>query len=480
MQAPLVVAQPLQNAGFESPQAGQDLPASWRSGSDGIGGYEEGFYLVARDTKKRRSGQASLRIERIKPGQYGTLYQTIPREALRGLRIRLRGYIATRQVTEGQAGMWIRMDNGPATLSMDLMMGRGPSGDTDWQPFEMDAPIPPEATAVAIGVYLMGGGTAWYDDLELDVLTEADLPATSDAATRYVNQALDAMEQYALRRDSVDWPQLRLDTFRAAAGAQTPADTYPALRYALGRLGDRHSHLIEPMSIARDTAPAPETAPLGRLTRPRGERLDDRIGYLWLPTVGMAAPAQHAAFADTLQTIIAALAAQGVCRWVLDLRDNDGGNMWPMLAGIGPLTDADTLGAMVNRDGSKMSWWYADGTAGLNQIPQLSVTPNLPKRHMPVAILQGPRTASSGEIIAVSFIGQADARSFGAPTAGLSTGNTSFTLSDGAIMNLTTSVYADRTGRTYGGPIAPDVAVAEDATMDTARAWLLEQGACDR
>jgi C-terminal processing protease CtpA/Prc len=105
----------------------------------------------------------------------------------------------------------------------------------------------------------------------------------------------------------------------------------------------------------------------------------------------------------------------------------------------------------------------------------------------PVAVLTGERTMSSGEALAVAFRGRRNARSFGRPTRGLSTSNEGISLSDGATLVLTTAVFADRTGRTYGGPIRPDVRVdadegaapSEDAVVDAAEAWLNEECSAD-
>src|SRR5206468_4322951 len=64
-------------------------------------------------------------------------------------------------------------------------------------------------------------------------------------------------------------------------------------------------------------------------------------------------------------------------------------------------------------------------------------------------------TASSGEAITISFRGRPGARSFGAPTAGLSTGNEEYALPDGSMLFLTTSIEADRIGHRYAAGSCP-------------------------
>jgi C-terminal processing protease CtpA/Prc len=81
--------------------------------------------------------------------------------------------------------------------------------------------------------------------------------------------------------------------------------------------------------------------------------------------------------------------------------------------------------------------------------------------------------------------GRDEVVTFGAPTRGLTTGNRTFALSDGAALVLTVAATSDRTGRVYDGSIAPDRLVvepdgahsaAESPVLAAAVAWLRPQG----
>src|SRR5688572_14500372 len=71
------------------------------------------------------------------------------------------------------------------------------------------------------------------------------LPISAEASA-YLNEALDIMQTHSLYRESIDWAALREDTFEVAKYAQTPADTYGAIKFALARLGDHHSSFYTP------------------------------------------------------------------------------------------------------------------------------------------------------------------------------------------------------------------------------------------
>ncbi len=178
---------------------------------------------------------------------------------------------------------------------------------------------------------------------------------------------------------------------------------------------------------------------------------------------------------------------------IVDLRFNGGGNMFPMIGGVSPLLGDGIVGAF-HRKGEHRDWRVVqkqdrdevDGqsTTRIDGVTLRSAWHDL--RSAPVALLTGAKTASSGEATLVSFLGRPNTKTFGALTAGQSSANRGIRLSDGAMLLITTSLFADRTGRVYGGKITPDVAVDEsaDGPLDAQPAvvaavkWLSEQKVC--
>lgn len=302
-------------------------------------------------------------------------------------------------------------------------------------------------------------------------------PKMSAAATAYLNEVLDIMQRRSINRDTIDWEHFRWRMFAASEGAQTPADTHSAIRFMVSQLGDNHSRFIPPQPVNQATSTSSADIP----PLPRGELLEGRIGYIWLPYLIGDGP--HATtYAETVQTIIRDLDTNQPCGWIVDLSANMGGNMWPMLAGIGPVLGAGEVGRFIDPAGATTPWSYQDGRALMGQVVQASIegTPYTLKRpDPPVAVLTSQQTASSGEAIAVAFRGRPNTRSFGQPTAGVSTGNETHQLSDGALLILTEVTFADRTGTVYGKAIEPGQRAwfgraGQPAAMD----WLLQHERC--
>jgi carboxyl-terminal processing protease len=185
------------------------------------------------------------------------------------------------------------------------------------------------------------------------------------------------------------------------------------------------------------------------------------------------------AFADEIQELIRSLDTDQTQGWIVDLSQNTGGNMWPMIAGIGPLLGEGTVGWFIDRDGGQLEWRYESGKSICNGevVTACSKQAHEPRRAYPVGVLIGNQTGSSGEALVTAFSGREKTRLFGEETHGLSTGNQSHVLEDGATIYLTEVIFADRNGKRFGGVIKPDVEVPSDldVLISVATKWLQEQ-----
>jgi C-terminal processing protease CtpA/Prc len=195
---------------------------------------------------------------------------------------------------------------------------------------------------------------------------------------------------------------------------------------------------------------------------PIGLRLDGGIAYLELP--GVSSGPKAATYDDAVHELLGEFDDGSLRGFIVDLRRNTGGTLWPMLAGIGPLAGAGEVGAFVSAHGSA-DWSYDAelGAAKSGTYELAKVAEPYPLRDdLPVAVLAGPLTAGFGEALVVAFAGRARTRRFGEGTSGLPTSNTQIPLADGALLVLTVTVHADRTGTRYDDVIAPDETVATD------------------
>lgn len=305
-------------------------------------------------------------------------------------------------------------------------------------------------------------------------LTPSPIPLTE--AQQYLSDALDIIQENALNSSKVDWTRVRPKLLKAAKDAKSPADTYKFIQYILGALSDRHSHFMTP-----DAAENMNNSTTADYTAPTGKLIEGRLGYV--AVFGFAAQKEEELnkYADEIQNIIINLSEQAICGWIVDLRSNSGGNMWPMIAGLGALIGEGQLGAFKDAKGQITNWSYRDGQTWIGDNPFAKVShPEfvLNPDEIPIAVLIGSETASSGEATALSFRGRPNTQFFGKPSAGLTTSNQGYVLSDGALILLTTAIEVDRTGQEYGESIIPDVSTS-NPEQDAVN-WLLVQPACTK
>jgi hypothetical protein len=417
--------------------------------------------------------------------------QTLAAHGIRGNRVRITAYVKATPETTGTAALWIRLDGDAGVVYVDSTRARYEGSTPEWTRREIEAPIPTGAVRVIFGGELAGTGTAWFDDFTVAPVDTRTLPAPSPEAARYVERALAIIDEHAVVRADLDWPTFRDAVMMQTRGAETTTDAYLAIRFALATLGDRHSYFKTPQQVAaQDSAPV-GNARTGRApVAPRGEKVAESIGYVRLPGFAGGTHTDQVEFAEAVQEIIRELDSTGACGWIVDLRGNLGGNLWPMLAGLGPLLGDGELGASVAPNGARRSVWYENGKAGLDEFVQLRVRGEpyrLRRPDPPVAVLLNASTASAGEVLAIAFAARPETRSFGASTRGATTVTRIFPLSDGAELVLAVAHATDKRGRVYAGPLAPDevvpegertLALADQLEVSAAVSWLRAHETC--
>ena len=275
----------------------------------------------------------------------------------------------------------------------------------------------------------------------------------------YLDEALHMIQTKAYNSSHIaDWDALRRECHERIADAQTTADTYPVISDVLLRLEDGHSSLRTPQRVQEIEHPEKPIYPA-----PSGRRLCDDIGYLQI--TGVSTPSIFDAYVATVREVIAANSDPLVKGWIIDVRENRGGSVYPMIAAVGEILGEGDLGTLVSAQNTTIPWSYrSDGAYCGDILVQRVEKSRFSVDHswLPVAVLISDKTRSAGEMLAISFIGRPNVRTFGEATIGHTNANQAWELSDGAWLIVATALEADRTGKIYHGAIIPDESVATD------------------
>ena len=288
-------------------------------------------------------------------------------------------------------------------------------------------------------------------------------------AAGYLDSVLDIMEQNSVNRAAIDWANFRAQIQAAAPDPQSIPDLYPAISVALGLLNDHHSFYIKSDGKSLILNP---TSPSCIIPHAPDLRVPDDVGYVRIASFDAPTGAQQ--FAQTLQDSIRRQDNGRLAGWIVDLRGNGGGNMYPMVAEVGPILGDGVAGFFI-APAYVRAFGYRDGSSFIENVNQVTVTNTyvLRQPNPRVVVLTDKNVASSGEATAVAFRGRPNTRTFGTPTCGVPSGNSQFVLQDSAQLYVTTSRDADRSRREYDGPLPPDEMITEpDALVARAIGWL--------
>ncbi|MDX2117422.1 MAG: S41 family peptidase [Planctomycetota bacterium] len=327
----------------------------------------------------------------------------------------------------------------------------------------------------------------------------------SSRARALVREAVATLARETLEADRVDWPALESRMLARLPPDASLDDARKSINEAVAALGDRHARFTPPSLPARSSPAPPSEASAAAadaaqpaaspvVTRrvpdlPEGAMLDTHVAYVVAP--GCAAPSVDGLriYARAAVDLIETLHKQQPRGWIIDLRLNSGGNIWPMLLGFRPLLRNGVVSTMIGGPRSDAFGVNADAAwMGTTEGPAPQLTwGEVPTGHTaiidaPVAVLIDRWTMSSGEGLAIAFRVRPVVRFFGGSTSGLTTVTNSYRLSDGSTLLLPVAQMGDADGRPVYGAIAPDQLVemgdwpaSDDAASRAAAAWILAQ-----
>ena len=278
----------------------------------------------------------------------------------------------------------------------------------------------------------------------------------------YVGHCVRLLDRQALYADKPEWRTKRTEILSAAKAISTMDEAHSLVEEAAAVAGGKHSFLMAPV---KDTASYPEVAPETKI-------LEGNILYVNLPNHSGVKVSDSLYLHTVLDFLQEHLDGKGV---IVDLRDNPGGNMYPMIAAVSPLLpDGVILKFKSCKRTTPITLEYVVQSNGLAP----SKIQKFPE-DTPVALLTGDNTASSGEATLLCFRGLDNVKTFGGPSAGYASANVSHILADGYLFAITRSCDEARTGEVFcDDPIVPDVET--DTPLEDATAWITSGNASSR
>ncbi len=142
-----------------------------------VAGSDRESYQIGIVNDAQRGGKVAYlkSIKNVKH-KFGTIMQTFDADNYLGKKLKLSGYIKTKDVIDW-AGMWMRVDGEKGkTLSFDNMGDRRIKGTTGWTKYEIILDVPKTSTTINYGVLLTKTGEVWLDNFTFKEVNQNSKP----------------------------------------------------------------------------------------------------------------------------------------------------------------------------------------------------------------------------------------------------------------------------------------------------------------
>ena len=315
------------------------------------------------------------------------------------------------------------------------------------------------------------------------MLTFSSICFGQSAIKAILDSVIVKARQTSMYSSSVNWDSLQKAIYVKAENAKTIQELKPAFTTLINGMLDKHGMVRDAKNYSV-IAYFTDFSKLNHSDKRTREReiskmvydtsvhqfeyklLKGKIGYLKLVTIGPSVDAEKEA--KRIRSAVIELSKSKINGWIIDLRYNGGGNMNPMVSGIAPIIGDGKVGSLRNLTGEKLFDWYIKSSNFIYAGYQAVTLPNEPifKKHSKVAVLTSRWTISSGEIVATCFKGRPNTKFFGEMTGGYTTNNNWEIVDNQVILTISTGIFSDRNGVTYGYNIPVDVEIPFEIVED--------------
>jgi len=301
----------------------------------------------------------------------------------------------------------------------------------------------------------------------------------------------------SIHRNKVDWKPIDVHFEQNIQHAKSIKDTMNCFVSVLEELNDVHSQIYLNNQyyghyLQFDDSTLAWLKPLNdkaisQTNQIQTKCLLDKIAYIRVPSFQVYDPKQINMYAQSLYDSVMQFTSKKVKGFIIDLRLNGGGNIYPMLSGLSPFLNNQIIGYETDiNDQASRTWEIKNGNfiIGGYQTTQIAIDSTAMFDRIPVVVLLGPVTKSSGSMTAIAFNKRLNTIFIGEPTAdGYTTSNGYFQFAPNLNLNFATHNVADRSMTIYKTTVNPDISIyrgddfddlMQDEKIKVAIQWLID------
>ncbi|MGV0919299.1 S41 family peptidase [Empedobacter falsenii] len=284
----------------------------------------------------------------------------------------------------------------------------------------------------------------------------------NDSVKTFIDQSLDIIENNAVNVENITSIKKRL--YEESVDFKSVDEVAPLFEDVFKNLHDYHGGLkYKSKSFGwNKTMVNTNTYLKSKIkneTKVESLVLKNSIGYIRIPGNDDFSFKKVDSISNDIVLKINAIDSEKIKGWIIDLRLNTGGNMYPILLGLKEFIGNNLIfGGFINSKNEITGNWEIKNNNLLERVSEL-IFPD--KKTIPIAILTSGYTASAGEMTTISFIGRENTYIIGEPTANYTTAVQGFKINKDAAINLSTDYVIDRNRTIYKASIQPNYEIIE-------------------
>ncbi len=284
----------------------------------------------------------------------------------------------------------------------------------------------------------------------------------------------------SIYRNSVNWTTIDNNFSTYIKTAKSLNDTANCFVKVFDALGDYHSNFNLNGKYYSNNPSFDDTTlswlnPLVLKSRETtniifAKKIFKQIAYIRIPSIQAYSQIDINKYSQAIFDTIAKLSSTSYKGFIIDLRLNGGGNIYPMLTGLSNFIDNSTVAYETDYNDTTVREWKIKNRnffIGGYQTTNLVFKSDKKLNNIPVVVLTGPVTMSSGSMVAIAFKNRPNTITVGEPTAdGYSTSNGYFQFAPALTGNLASFYVADRKKIIYKNSVTPDKVIYRGDNFD--------------
>lgn len=314
-----------------------------------------------------------------------------------------------------------------------------------------------------------------------------NIQITISEPKRVLDTIIVVAKDQSLYNKNVNWNVLEKEVYSKFIDSDTITSIIKPVQYLLNQLGDYHGFLflngqrysgnierirnvsydyqgkeyINKMSLIYQKTLSQDQI--------NGFILTNQIAYIEIPMIlpNGGNSEDIIEYTNKIRSKICELKTKKPIAWIIDLRGNLGGNMYPMLMGLAEILPLKVNMGGDSKDGNSINqkWLLKDGVFyyGEDYYPNIpALKCHIKNNENKIAVLIGRYTASSGEVVASALKGQDNIKLFGEQTSGATTSNRWIPIGKDVVFNPAISYYVSKNKTIHKDGVFPDIEIIED------------------